>query len=149
MEPATILATVLLVIGAIAIVSEIHTLTIYLLAVALACFAGAAAALAGAGLTLSLIILAIVVLLGMPIAHILRRRFVNKESDEVSHDDVGRTVTVIGNLNGRLRVSYRGSTWDARLAETAAKAPENGDACRITSREGNVLIVSPQAQKTA
>ena len=147
MEPATILATVLLVLGAIAAVSEIHTLTIYLLAVALACFAGAAVALAGGGLTLALIVLAIVALLGMPIAHLLRRRFINQEAERVSQDDVGGNVTVVGNLNGRLRVSYRGSTWDARLTDSAEGKPETGDACRITARVCNVLTIKPQSGK--
>lgn len=145
MESATILAIVLLVLGAIAAVSEMHTLTIYLLAVALACFASAAVALAGGGLTLALIVLAIVSLLGMPIAHILRKRLLNEEAEQVSHDDIGGTVKVLGTLNGRLRVSYRGSTWDARLAGTAQGALAKGETCRITSRDGNVLIISPQA----
>jgi|GEM_PF-831636 len=147
MEPATILAIVLLVLGAIAAVSEIHTLTIYLLAVAVACFAAAAVAFAGAGLVWSLVVLAVVLLLGMPLAHWLRKRLRNTASEEVSHDDVGRDVTVLEHRDGKLRVSYRGAAWDARLEDPQTAPPAAGETCRIVAREGNRLVIATAAHR--
>ncbi len=149
MGSATTLGIVLLIIGALAAVSEINTLTIYLIAVAFACFAAGGVALAGGGLTLSLIVLAAIVLLGMPLAHWFRGRLKNRASEDVSHDDVGRIVTVIGNINDTLRVSYRGSAWDARLENASRKAPQAGETYRIASREGNLLILVPNPDNPA
>lgn len=145
MDPATILAIVLLVLGAIAAVSEIHTLTIYLLAVAVACFAAAGTAFAGGGLMWSLVVLAVVTLLGMPLAHGLRKRLRNTASEEITHDDVGRDVTILESRDGRLRVSYRGAAWDARLEDPYAAPPAAGTTCRIVAREGNRLVIASPA----
>ncbi len=149
MDSATILAIVLLVIGAIAAVSEIHTLTIYLLAVAVACFAAAATAFAGAGLAWSLTVLAAIVLLGMPLAHELRKRLRNTSSDQISNDDVGHDVTVLESPTGKIRVSYRGAAWDARLQDQQAAPPKAGATCRIVAREGNLLVITPATESTA
>lgn len=146
MEPATILAIVLLILGAIAAVSEINTLTIYLLAVAVACFAAAGVAFAGAGLVWSLVVLAAIVLLGMPLAHWLRKRLRNAASEEVTHDDVGHDVTVLESGDGKLRVSYRGAAWDARFDDPHIAPPAPGATCRIVAREGNRLVIAPPAQ---
>lgn len=143
MDSATTLGIVLLIVGALAAVSEIHTLTIYLIAIALACFAAGGVALAGGGLMLSLIVLAVIVLLGMPLAHGFRKRLKNRASEDISRDDVGRTVTILDSRGDGLRVSYRGSTWDARLANAAGTAPQAGETCRIASREGNLLVLAP------
>lgn len=143
MDSATTLGIVLLIIGALAAVSEIHTLTIYLIAVAIACFAAGGVALAGGGLILSLIVLAVIVLLGMPAAHWVRKRLKNRASEDISRDDVGRSVTILESQNNALRVSYRGSVWDARLENASGKAPQAGDTYCIASREGNVLILAP------
>lgn len=146
MEPATILAIVLLILGASAAVSEIHTLTIYLIAVAVACFAAAAVAFAGGGLLWSLVVLGVVILLGMPVAYWLRKRLRNSTSEEISHDDVGHEVTVLESRDGKLRVSYRGAAWDARLEDPHSAPPAAGMRCRILSREGNRLVIAPPAE---
>ncbi|MGH8273226.1 MAG: NfeD family protein [Gammaproteobacteria bacterium] len=143
MDSATTLGIVLLIVGALAAVSEIHTLTIYLIAVAIACFAAAGVALAGGGLILSLIVLAVVILLGMPVAHWVRGRLKNRASEDISRDDVGHNVTVIESRNDALRVSYRGSTWEARLEDSSGKAPQAGEVYCIASREGNILTLVP------
>jgi membrane protein implicated in regulation of membrane protease activity len=144
MNSSEILGTVLLVIGAIIAVSEMHTLTIYLIALAVACFAGAAAAFAGASLPLSLSVLGAVALLGLPVAHWVRKRMKNHASDQVTQDDVGRTVNVVEVGAERLRVSYRGSTWNAHMHESHALEPQVGQTLRIVAREGNTLLLGPQ-----
>jgi membrane protein implicated in regulation of membrane protease activity len=142
MQAPEILGTVLLVIGAIIAVSEMHTLTIYLIAVAVACFAGSAAAFAGAGLPISLAVVGVVVLLGLPIAHWVRGRLKNRASDEVSNDDVGRTAKVLETGGETLRVSYRGTAWQARMQDASAAMPQAGQTLRIVAREGNVLVLA-------
>ncbi|MGH8128867.1 MAG: NfeD family protein [Gammaproteobacteria bacterium] len=145
MDSATILGIVLLIIGALTAVSEIHTLTIYLIAVALACFVAGGVALAGGGLILSLIVLAVIVLLGMPVAHWVRKRLKNRASEDVTRDDVGHSVTILDSHGEGLRVSYRGSTWDARLENASVTTPQAGETYRIASREGNVLVLAPHS----
>ena len=149
MDSTTVLAIVLLILGAIAAISEIHTLTIYLLAIAVACFTAAGTAFAGAGLSWSLIVLAIVTLLGMPLAHWLRKRLKNSSSDQVSQDDVGHDVTILESAAGRIRVSYRGTAWDARLQDPQITAPAVGSTCRIVARKGNLLVIAPDTGSSA
>jgi membrane protein implicated in regulation of membrane protease activity len=146
---ATVLGIVLLAIGAIVALAEIHTLTIYLIAVAVACFAAGGTALAGAGLDVTLTVLAVVILLGLPVARWASARLKNRASEEVTRDDVGLNVTVIDTEGGSLRVSYRGTTWDARLNRTDGPPARPGDRCRIVAREGNVLVLEPPADDPA
>ncbi len=142
MHASDVLGTILLVIGAIIAVSEMHTLTIYLIAVALACFAGGAVAFLGVGLNGTLAVVGVVILLGLPIAHWVRGRLKNRASDEVSNDDVGRTVKVLEADGESLRVSYRGTAWQARMQDASAAAPQSGQTLRIVAREGNVLVLA-------
>jgi membrane protein implicated in regulation of membrane protease activity len=139
----TILAIVFMVAGAALAVLEIQTLTIYLIAVALACFVAGAVALVGGGLAASFAALGVVTLVGLPVAHWVRKRLRNREADEVAQDDVGRTATVVSAESRSLRASYRGSVWDARLAADGAVLPRPGETLRIAAREGNVLVLAP------
>lgn len=138
----------MLVAGALVVVAEVHTLTIYLIALAAACFVSGGLALgAHTGLDVSLIAFAIVLFAGLPVAHYVRRRLQNPESERVSHDDVGAPVTVVAVHQGRVRVSYRGSEWDAR--PTAGLAPERlaaGATLWIAARDGNTLVVAGEPQ---
>lgn len=145
MTATNILAIVLLVMGAIVIIAEMHTLTFYLLAVAAACFAAAGMAFAGAGLTTTLMTLAIVLLLGMPAAHWLRLRMRNRASEDISRDDTGHEVTLLALGQPYLRVSYRGTAWQARFVSEPAAAPAPGERFVIAAREGNVLLLVPPA----
>ena len=141
MQASDILGTILLVAGAIIAVSEMHTLTIYLIAVALACFAGGAVAFLGVGLNGTLAVVGLVILLGLPIAHWVRGRMKNSASDEVSNDDVGRSVKVLAADDEIIRVSYRGTAWQARMQDASA-VPQAGQHLRIVAREGNVLVLA-------
>ncbi|HEU0196766.1 MAG TPA: NfeD family protein [Nevskiaceae bacterium] len=141
MSTATLYGIILLILGALVTLSELHTLTIYLLALAAGLFAAGGLALAGGSLTADFALLAVVLVLGLPIAHWWRRRLKNRASDDVTHDDVGRQVTVVSVEGMRLRVSYRGSTWDARMDPATADLPALGVSCKITRRDGNTLII--------
>lgn len=143
MESTTTLGIIFLVVGGLVTLSELHTLTVYLIAVAVGLFVAGAMALAGIGITADLAVLAIIILLGLPLAHWWRGKLKNREADEVSEDDVGRSVTIVSVTGNALRVDYRGSTWDARLDAEADTIPANGDTFQITRREGNLLILAP------
>ncbi|GAB3025518.1 hypothetical protein GCM10027285_04320 [Oleiagrimonas citrea] len=145
MNASQMLGTALLVVGAIVAVSEMHTLTIYLIAVAVACFVGAGAAFAGASLPMTLGITAVVAVLGMPVAHWMRGRLRNHASEHVTHDDVGRTVQVTSINDDHLRVSYRGTAWHARMQDASAATPHPGQTLRIVARDGNVLVLAADA----
>ncbi|HET7663397.1 MAG TPA: NfeD family protein [Rhodanobacteraceae bacterium] len=143
MDSSTWLGIALLVAGALVLLSELHTLTIYLLAIAAGLFAAAGLALAGGSLTATLILLAVVVILGMPVAHWARKKLKNREADAVTHDDVGRSVTIAHADGNAWRVDYRGTTWSARPETAVATAPAAGEIWRIARREGNTLILTP------
>ncbi len=134
---------VLLIVGASVVAVETQSLTIYLIAVAVACFvAGGLALIAHTDIATTLIGFAFILLAGIPVAHYARRRLKNPESDRVSRDDVGASVEVVAVRGETLRVSYRGTEWDARPAigfSTAGLAA--GATLRIVERDGSMLIV--------
>lgn len=132
---------VLLVIGGLLVVTEINTLTIYLLAVAVGCFAAGAASVYGASLDYTFGILGAVTFLGLPLAHWVRVRLRTPEADSLSQEDTGHRVTVQSVTPEYLRVMYRGSVWSARLAGEQDADIRRGDSLQIVSREGNVLVV--------
>lgn len=143
MDSSTWLGIALLVAGALVLLSELHTLTIYLLAIAAGLFAAGGLALAGGSLTATLILLAVVVILGMPVAHWARKKLKNHEAEAVTHDDVGRSVTIAHVDANAWRVNYRGTTWSARPEAAVAITPAAGEIWRIARREGNTLILAP------
>lgn len=141
MDTSTIVGIIFLIVGALVTLSEIHTLTIYLIAIAVGLFAAGGLIIAGGGLTASLALLAVIIILGLPVAHWWRGKLKNREAEEITHNDAGHRVTVIRVADGSLRVDYRGTTWEARLDATPTAAPAAGDTFTISRREGNVLIL--------
>ena len=137
------LGITLLVLGGILMLAEIHTLTLYLLAVSIACFAAGAVAVAGAGLAPTLGVLAAVTLLGLPLAYGVRKKLKNPEADKTTRDDVGHFVSIVNVDHASIRVAYRGTTWDARLAPSVTVSPHTGDTFIIADRQGNTLILEP------
>lgn len=139
------LGIVLLIAGALVVAAEVHSFTVYLLAVAAACFAAGALALSGhAALDVTLIVFAAVLLAGLPAAHFARRRLKNAESERVSSDDVGAAVEVVAVAKGALRVSYRGAEWDARpVPGLALSSLVPGMRLTVAARDGNTLVVAP------
>jgi membrane protein implicated in regulation of membrane protease activity len=136
-----ILGVVLTVLGASLIVLEMHTLTAYLLAAAATCIAGGAVALAGGGPAWVLAAMAVTGAVALPLAYWARGLLRNRASEEVSHEDIGHSVTVLEAAGGTLRVAYRGSTWNARLRDSSAAAPETGHTLVISAREGSTLVL--------
>lgn len=135
----------LIVASAGLIVLEMHTMTIYFLAAAAAGIAGGVVALAGGGLAWTLVSIAITGVIAFPLAHWVRGHLKNRASEDVSREDTGHRVTVVAAEGGMLRVSYRGSTWNARLRDSSAAAPQPGHTLIISAREGSTLVLDPPA----
>jgi membrane protein implicated in regulation of membrane protease activity len=142
MEPSMLCGAAFLVVGALVLIIEVHNLTVYLLAVALGLFASSGMAFAGFSLTIDLIVLAIVIILGLPGAYWWRGKLKNRAAEDISNDDSGRTVTVVSIAGQALRVRYRGTIWDGRLATNDMPAVVGSD-YTIVRRDGNLLILSP------
>lgn len=145
MDSNEIVGAAFLVAGALAVLAEIHSLTIYLLAVAAGLFAAGGLALLGASFTMDLAALAVVIVLGLPVAHWWRGKLRNRAAEDLMNDDVGRAVTVVDSAGGGLRVSYRGTTWTARLESAGQGIPAVGEHYVIVRREGNLLLIAPPA----
>lgn len=138
-----IIGIALIVLSAGLIVLEMHTLTIYLLAAAAACIAGGVVALAGGGLVWALSAMVVTGAVAFPLAHWVKGHLKNRASEDVSRNDTGHSVTVVEANEGMLRVAYRGSTWNARLRNSAAAAPKPGHTLVISAREGSTLVLDP------
>jgi membrane protein implicated in regulation of membrane protease activity len=128
-------------VGAAALVlAELLTGTFYLLAIGVAAAIGGIAAWLGAEFALQCLIaggLGIVLTL---IAHRWRKR-VQPDAPEPSLD-VGQAVEVQSwNPDGTARVAYRGTSWDAELADPATP---HGKYLYIVSTRGSVLLLSDQ-----
>lgn len=138
---------IFLVVGCLLTVVEIHTLTFYLLAIAFAAFVAGGVSVAGVALTPTLFTFGIAAALALPVSHWLRLKMKNRKSDEVSNDDIGNSVVVtnVDSAQRLLRVEYRGTVWDARLAPGSVDVPTAGSSCTITERLGNLLVVSSRA----
>lgn len=143
-----VLGVMLLIFGAAVAVLEMHTLTIYMIAIAMAFFVGGGLGVAGFSVTVILTGVALTLLVALPLAHYTRQRLKNKASDEVSQDDVGKLVQFTRlDDEHNLRVSYRGSTWSARMkqADFPISSLKPGQALMITARAGNTLMLEVPA----
>lgn len=142
MDPPVLFGLAFVIAGTLVLIAELHSLTVYLLALAIGLFAASALSFAGVGLDAALVVLAVIVVLGMPLAHFARKRLKNRESERVSQDDVGHEVVVVSVEETSVRVAYRGSTWSARFDTPATLASaRTGDRYRIVRRDGNTLVL--------
>lgn len=126
------------VITAALVIIELVTGTLYCLAIAAGTGAGAVAAWAGASEVVQICAAAAVSLVATGIVtRILRRRRTATGSD--FGDVVGQAVSIVEwKTEFTARVRYRGTDWDARLAEGA---PRGQPSYRIAQQDGNTLII--------
>lgn len=132
-----------LVIGTVLIVTELMTGTFYLLIFGFAAWVGAASAYFNYGVQLQLAVAGVAALIGLIIVvpyDIRRRSRAAKTNDDL---DIGNDVTVETVAAARLRVNYRGASWDA-VIDGDAPMLKTGDVCVITSVRGNTLVVRPR-----
>lgn len=126
------------VITAALVIIELVTGTLYCLAIAAGTGAGAVVALAGGNEVMQICAAAAVSLVATSIVtRIQRQRRVASRSDV--GDAVGQLVSVVEwKTESTARVKYRGTDWDARLAEGA---PHGQVSYRIAQQDGNTLII--------
>lgn len=122
--------------------------TIYLLAVAAGALCGAIWTLVFPGGSAPFAVAALVTALGVVIAYLMRRRLRRlggTKSAEASYPDEGREISVGKVVDGRARVSYRGSTWDAKAISGENLKPGIWEIDRI---DGTMLVLRRKAGGT-
>ena len=123
--------------GAVLLV-ELHSGTVYLLAIAFAAGLAGAMALLGAEPVAQLAVAAIGGAVGCTIAHGVRKRQAKLNRPTIT-GEVGQSVVVV-KAGATPRVSWRGSEWDAVLADGSAATAE--DRLKIQRQEGNRLVLT-------
>jgi membrane protein implicated in regulation of membrane protease activity len=128
------------IFGVVLIGAELVTGTFYLFAAGIACLAGGLIAWAGAPIAMQLLVTAILAIVGTLVAHRVRLR--RATPAPMPSLDVGQPVQVqFWHPNGTARVTYRGTQWDAQLAQPdGARA----NTMYIVATRGSTLIVSAQ-----
>lgn len=128
----------------IAVAAELTTGTFYLLMVALGLAAGAIAAHAGLAAGIQIVAASAIGGGATALWHWKRSRTPEDRSVHENRDvnlDVGERVQVAAwQADGTARVTYRGSTWSARLQPGAAASP---GLHRVAAVEGNWLVLAP------
>lgn len=137
--------TTLWLIAATALIAlELFTTTFYLLAIA----AGFLAAAAASSLQLSIGWQIIIASLVSLIAGYLIKQWKKTRStpSEMANDDIGKIVTIEAWLDEkRARIQYRGSHWDAVLANDCT--PSNTATWYITASHGTQFEISDTPPK--
>lgn len=134
------------VLAGLAIAAELTTGTFYLLMIALGLAAGAVAAHLGLGLSLQIVSAAVVGAVTTAAWHwrrMSRPRSAPAAENRDVNLDVGERVHVAAwNDDRSARITYRGTTWTARLVPGApAAAGEH----IVKAVEGNALILAPSS----
>jgi len=132
-------ALIWVALALLAIVAELHSRTIYLLALAAALGTAAGLGFAHASLGSQLLALGLVCLAGFPVAAWVRRH--QSHGLALAPADIGQEVRVVAETPSGLRVFYRGSVWDAIYTGPAAAV---GDHLRIAALRGSVLELTPK-----
>ncbi|HXN14852.1 MAG TPA: NfeD family protein [Usitatibacter sp.] len=133
-----------IVAGFALIIAELVTGTFYLLVIGIGAFAGALAAWLGGNLLVQAFAGAVVALAGVLFVHHWHGAQRNDDAGRSNLLDRGQPVVLEGWTNesaGIARVKYRGSTWDARLADHVSR-PAPGATLYIEGLEGNTLLVA-------
>lgn len=131
------------VVGFALVIAELVTGTFYLLVIGVGFFAAALCAWLDANFLVQAVAGSAVALIGAWLVH--HWHAANRVSDAGRANllDRGQPVVLEGWTNeaaGIARVRYRGASWDARVADVAAR-PETGSTLYIDAQEGSTLIV--------
>lgn len=123
--------------AALLVGAELLTGTFYLLAVGVAVAAGGVAAWLGFPLEVQLVTAGVLSLVGTFVAHRWRLR---RTLPAPAPLDVGQVVRVLGwKDDGTARVAYRGTQWDAELAQPGTARAE---VMYIVGTRGSTLLVA-------
>ncbi|MFO1313299.1 MAG: NfeD family protein [Burkholderiales bacterium] len=125
------------ILAAVLIGAEIVTGTFYLLVVGIAFAVGGFLAVLGLALPLQLVVAGAVAVAGTMIAHRWRGRRVQPPTPPL---DLGQPVRVLDwKDDGGARVSYRGTQWDAELAQSGGARAET---MYIVGTRGSTLLIA-------
>jgi membrane protein implicated in regulation of membrane protease activity len=126
------------ILAAVLIGAELVTGTFYLLAVGVAFAIGGVAAFLGVSFPMQLVVAGVVAVAGTMAAH--RRWRATRQPPATGSLDVGQSVRVLGwKDDGSARVSYRGTQWNAELADPAAQRAET---MYIVGTRGSTLLIA-------
>lgn len=125
------------ILAAVLVGAELLTGTFYLLAVGIAFAIGGVIALSGSSLTVQLAVTGVLAVLLTMVAHRWRLRLGTPVDRPL---DVGQAVRVLSwKDDGTARVNYRGTQWDAELAQPdVARA----DTMFIVGTRGSTLLIA-------
>jgi membrane protein implicated in regulation of membrane protease activity len=125
------------ILAAVLVGAELVTGTFYLLAVAVAFAVGGVAAVLGVTLSLQLVVAGVVAVVATMVAHKWRGARVPPPTPSL---DLGQSVRVIDwKDDGTARVNYRGTQWNAELAEPGASRAET---MYIVGTRGSTLVIA-------
>ena len=125
------------ILAGLLVAAELLTGTFYLLAVGIAFVGGGIAALVGADLPMQLVVGGVLAVAGTMVAHRWREKRVVPQQPPL---DLGQPVRVLDwREDGRARVSYRGTQWDAELAAPGAARSET---MYIVGTRGSTLVIA-------
>ena len=133
------------VVGFALVIAELVTGTFYLLVLGVGFFAAAVCAWLGANFVVQAVAGSAVALLGAWAVHHWHARNRAADAGHSNLLDRGQAVVLEGWTNEPAciaRVRYRGASWDARLADAAAR-PATGSTLYIEGQEGSTLVVVP------
>ena len=139
--------TYLWLIGAVVLAgADILLGTIYLLIVAAAALAAFVFALAGAGILFQLLAFAVFAIFGCVYLSYRKRNSIGgTDADHLQHINDGHTVEVREwKENGKARVFYRGTVWDAKPGKGSPRVPGLWE---IVGMSGNTLIIKLKQEK--
>ena len=123
--------------AALLVGAELVTGTFYLLAMGVAVAAGGVAAWLGFSLEVQLVTAGVLSLVGTFLAHRWRMRRTLPAPQPL---DVGQAVRVLDwKEDGKARVAYRGTQWDAELAQPGGARAET---MYIVGTRGSTLLVA-------
>ncbi len=130
-----------IIAGFLLVTVELLTGTFYLLVIGAGAFAGAIAAWAGGSILVQAVVACAISLVGA----VGVRQWHKTHQKAGAKDnllDLGQPVVLeswTDTADGRARVKYRGTSWDARVA--SGSRPEPGATLYVTGQDGNTLLV--------
>lgn len=133
-----------LIAGFVLVIAELVTGTFYLLVIGVGAFAGAVVAWAGGNELVQAVVGGTVAMGGAWYVHHWHVAHRQRDAGFANLLDRGQAVVLESwthEPTGMARVRYRGTSWDARLAEPAAR-PVPGATLYIEGQEGNTLVVA-------
>jgi membrane protein implicated in regulation of membrane protease activity len=137
-----------IIAGFALVIIELITGTFYLLVFGLGAFVGALATWLGAPFLLQIVAAGVAAGIGAWFVHQWHARQ-HKDGGQANAIDIGQSVTMeswVNKASGVMRVRYRGTDWDARVADndSAAAGATPGSMLYILAQEGHTWVVGTQ-----